>query len=395
MIECVMENRILFVDDEPLMREVYAGLGPTMGAGYEVLTSASAASALNELEKQAVDVVVSDLQMPDMNGADFLANVERKFPDAMRVVISGYTDQLAVARCLMFGHRYYQKPIAVTSLADSLKRVCELKRVIRSEKLQKIIGATTSLPSPPETYLRLTEAIDSPDTSIDDLARIVQVDPGLTAKLLQIVNSPQFGVAYQVSSAAEAMQIVGIEVLRALMLGLHALKFWEKKKCKSLPLPQLWQHLLETAVAAKKLARAEELPGKMAEECFVAGLLHDIGKMVLAAHADQQYGELLKRAAAEKMPATALERDYFGATHADIGAYLLGLWGVPEEIVKAVELHHSLGELPDGGFFPVIAVHAAQHLSDSPARAEGLDRENLERLGYGGRLEGWAGALKE
>lgn len=377
------------------MRELYESLGSLLGDEYSIYTSDGGDSALALLEKTPVDVIVSDLEMPEMNGPDLLTAVERKHPETMRIVISGYTDQLAVAQCLMFGHRYFQKPVQPLALATSLRRVCHLKRVIRGEHLRKIIGGTAILPTPPETYLRLTEAMEQPETSIDDLAGIVQVDPGLTAKLLQVVNSPRFGVSYEVTTASQAMQIVGIEILRALMLGLHAVKFWENKRFKSISLAQVWQHAVDTAVRAKKIAQAEGLDAKKCEECFVAGLLHDIGKMILAGNADADYAAVLERAAKEKIAPVAVEREVFGASHAEIGAYLLGLWGLPESIVAGVELHHSIEKLPPGVFSPALAVHTAQNVVADATRFVDLREETLAQLGCLDHVATWLQALEE
>jgi len=391
----MQQNRILFVDDEPLTWEHYATLSRHVGPGYEVVTVSKGQEAIDLMSKKPVDVVVSDMQMPEMSGPEFLTHVEREHPQTMRIVISAYADQLAIARCLMFGHRYFQKPLDLAELADTLKRVCQLKQAIRNEKVRKIIGATAALPSPPETYLRLTEALDTPATSLEDLAEIISVDPGLTAKMLQIVNSAQFGMARRITTAFEAVQYAGVDVLRALMLGLQALRQFDKKKPKSLPLSELWGHMLDTAVAARTIAEEEKVDFNEAQECFVSGLLHDIGKLILASNADKEYEGVLRTSRNEKIPCYKIEHEVFGATHADVGGYLLGLWGLPEVIVRTVELHHSLDHIREQGFSSLIAVHAAQNIiKTSFKRVGSLDMEFLKRAGVTDRVEKWTKILQ-
>lgn len=388
----MQQNRILFVDDEPLTREHYASLSRHVGPNYEVLTVSSGAEAVDILAKKPVDVVVSDMQMPEMSGPEFLAHVERQHPETMRVVISAYADQLAVARCLMFGHRYFQKPLNMAQFAEALKRVCQLKETIRNEKVAKIIGGMAALPSPPETYLKLTEALDSRNSSLDELGEIIRVDPGMTAKLLQIVNSAQFGLARRITTPFEAVQYAGVDVLRALMLGLQSLRGFESKKPKSVSLSGLWSHMLDTAVGARTLGEEEKLGFEETQECFVAGLLHDVGKLILAGNADKEYEAVLRQARNEKLPVVQVEREAFGATHADIGGYLLGLWGLPEVIVRSVELHHSLDLVQEKTFSPLVALHLAQNIGH-PERPAALDLEFLKRAGLEPRIPEWMRVL--
>ena len=388
-----MPNRVLFVDDEPLFREYYTRLSSKLGDDYEVITAKTGADGLKALEEADFDVVVSDLDMPKMSGAEFLTTVERLHPETMRMVISGHIEQLAVARCLMYGHRYLQKPLS-SNFSETLKRVCRLKQAVRNNKLKKIIGGTSALPTPPETYLRLTEALQSPDASLEDFADIIRADGALTAKLLQIVNSAQFGLPRQITTAFEAIQITGLEVLRALMLSLQTLQKYEGKHLQSLSLPALWKHSLDTAVAVRKLAKCEGLDFGHCEEFFVSGLLHDIGKLILAAHADKQYKIVTQRSAAENIPIHLLEQEVFGATHADVGAYLLGLWGLPESIVSCVQMHHSLVTIEPGEFSVVVAIYAAQCLQRSPNGLQPIDEKFFERIGFRNRVDAWREALE-
>lgn len=388
-----MRSRILFVDDEPLMREFYAMVGSILGSEYEVFTASSGKEGLTFLLNTPVDIVVSDLVMPEMNGHEFMTAVAKEHPESMRIVISAHEDQLTVAQCLMFGHRYFSKPFDLKNLAGVLKRICRLKHQVGSEKLKRVISATGALPTPPRIYLRLTQAVNSPYSSLEQIGDIVQEDPGLTLKLLQISNSAYFGVPRKIVTPMEAVQIVGIEILRALVLCVHAFKFYQDRSFKSVSASELWDHSLRTASAARKLARYEHLPETACEEAFVSGLLHDIGKLVLAANADADYQIVMQRSRTEGTPVDQVEWEIFGATHAQVGAYLLGLWGLPEPIVSNVELHHSLDLSSNSGFTPAAAIHIAQFLERSPHRISQLDTRFLKQIGVENRISEWERVL--
>ena len=388
-----MRSRILFVDDEPLMREFYSMVGAMLGSNYEVFTASSGKEGLEFLRRTPVDIVISDLVMPEMNGQEFMAAVSHDHPESMRIVISAHEDQLTVAQCLMFGHRYFSKPFDLKHLAGVLKRICHLKHQVGSEKLKRVISGLGALPTPPRVYMRLTEALNSPYSSIDEIGAIVQEDPALTLKLLQISNSAYFGVSQKIVTPMEAVQIVGLEILRALVLCIHAFKFYQDKKFRSISITELWDHSLRTATAARKLARHENLPAEQCEETFVSGLLHDIGKLILAANAEKDYRVALELSSRTALPLEQAEAGIFATTHAHVGAYLLALWGVPESVISGVELHHSLDPARIDSFNAAVAVHVAQNLLPGETRRKSLDTELIARLGLSDRLAPWEEAV--
>ena len=376
------------------MREFYGMVGSVLGADYEVFTAASGKEGLAFLGRTPVDIVVSDLVMPEMNGQEFLTAVSRDHPESMRIIISAHEDQLTVAQCLMFGHRYFSKPFDVRNLAAVLRRICHLKHQVGSDKLKRVVSGLGALPTPPKIYLRLSEAVNSPYSSLDEIGAIVQEDPGLTLKLLQISNSAYFAVSRKIITPVDAVQIVGLEILKALVLCIHAFKFYQEKQIKSVSVSALWEHSLRTATAARKLARYEHLSEAACEEAFVSGLLHDIGKLVLAANADDDYQAVMNRSRSEGTPVDQVEWEVFGATHAQIGAYLLGLWGLPEPVVSNVELHHSLDFSANTGFTPAAALHIAQFLERSPDRISQLDTRFLKQIGVDNRVSEWERVLE-
>lgn len=375
------------------MREFYTMVGSLLGPEYEVFTAGSGREGLAFLHDTPVDIVVSDLVMPEMNGQEFMTAVARDHPESMRIVISAHEDQLTVAQCLMFGHRYFSKPFDLKNLAGILKRICHLKHQVGSEKLKRVICGLGALPTPPRIYLRLTQALNSPYSSMEEIGAIVQEDAGLTLKLLQISNSAFFGHRRKVITPMDAVQLVGLEILRALVLCVHAFKFYQDRKFTSISAGDLWDHSLRIATAARKLARYENLAENACEESFVSGLLHDIGKLVLAANADSDYRAVMNRSRAEGTPVDQIEWETFGATHAQVGAYLLGLWGLPEPIVRTVELHHSLDQVSTVGFTPAAALHIAQFLERTPNRVSQLDTRFLRQIGVENRVSEWQRVL--
>jgi len=385
--------RILFVDDDALLLEFYQMLGGYLGEHYEVFCADGGEQALAFLATHSMDMVVSDLMMSDMSGQELMTQLIRSYPEPIRCIVSGYVDQLKIAQSLMFAHRYFQKPLSLKPFCAALRRMCELRRLVSSPRIKQIVCGFSALPTPPETYRRLDEALNAPATSIDNISEIVMEDAALCLKVLRIVNSAEFGVARRIATPAEAVQILGVEILRSLMLGVQAFKFYESAEPKSLSMTQLWNHSLKVAIGARKLARLENLTPEQSEEAFVAGLFHDIGKLVLAANADAEYVSGMKRSHAEGISMIQMEREIFGATHADIGAYLLGLWGMPDSVIEAVELHHSVEAGHEKCFSPLLAVHIAQCFDSETNRISELNDDYLKQIGLDHRIGEWTKAL--
>ena len=384
-----MLKRLLFVDDEPIIREVYASLGDTLGSGHEVHTAESGEEALRLLDEKSFDVVISDLAMPQMDGMTFLGEVVRDYPQSARIVISGFADRLKIAECLTIGHRFFSKPFDFKALAILLRRICQYSHLVSNERVRKMVCGTGALPTPPETYLRLRELLSSAYADIHEITAIVEQDPGLSTKLLHIVNSAHFGARRPVVTPAEAVQLTGVEILKALALGLQTFTFYDHNSFARKAFKDLWAHSLSTAVGARKIALAEGLPAERAEECFFAGLLHDIGKLILAANAEAQYRLAVELSEKASVPLEQAEMGIFASTHAHVGAYLLALWGVPDSVISAVELHHSLDSARIKGLDTALLIHVTQNLEPSGQRKRLLNTALLEQLGLTHRLREW------
>ncbi|MGZ8900575.1 MAG: HDOD domain-containing protein [Limisphaerales bacterium] len=357
-----MQNRVLFVDDDPVLRDLYAGIAPVLQGQYGVFTASSGKEGVQVLQERTFDVVVADLTMPGMDGVQFLGHVVRTQPDAARIIISGYLDRLKIAQCLFVGHRYFNKPCDLKALGALLLSLASFREIVSNQKVRKVIGGLGSLPGPPDTYLRLEEVLNSAYSSLNDVAAVVEQDLRVTAKLLQIVNSAHFGIARQIVSPTEAVQLVGVEVVRGLLLGLQAFSVY--KSAKKAPPNDLWDHSLRIALAARRIAQSQGLTHEQSEKAFLAGLLHDIGKIVLLANVPDEYLDVTTFARTCNIPIHVAEQRKFGATHAQIGAYLLALWGIQEDVVRIVQHHHSMEEFSEDGEFAVLAAVHAAHATD-------------------------------
>ena len=396
-----MKQRVLFVDDEAMLLEMYRLVFEQDQDRWDIQFAPGAKEALEMMEREPFDVIVSDMRMPGMSGADLFQEVMKLYPKTSRLIMSGYADQEQIAQCIGATHQFIAKPFDIKLLKSTIWRVCALDGWMLDEKLRTVVAQLYSVPSLPSLYFRIMDALASPDAGVDTIGAIVAKDPAMTAKILQLVNSAFFGIARKVSNAVEAVQYLGVGRVRSLVLSLHVFTCFDKMKIKDFSIERVWGHSMATGMLAQKIAKMERASREEQDEAYVAGMLHDIGKVMMASSFAEQYANAVAIAADRKIPMIEAEREVFGVTHAEVGAYLLGLWGLPISIVEAVALHHVPGSSPLDSFSPLTAVHAASvfenEISENGTGAPcgKIDDEYLEKLGLADRLDDWRDAARE
>ena len=384
-------RRVLFVDGDEATREIYGQLQTYWGIGQEVHTAADVGRAKALLNQLRFDVVVSELELPDKPGLEFLTDVMEAHPEAARIIISGNADNLRAAEALNIAHRFFSKPFSFEVLGSLLEHLCQYHYLLRNERIRCMIFKTGALPVLPGTWVQLTGLLESADTHISDIAAIVEQDPGLTTRLLHTVNSAYFGIARKVVSCSEAIQIVGLELIRGLMLGMKIFDYYKNSPFVRTVFGRIWDHSLRTATAARRISEVEGQPIELCNVAFTSGLLHDIGKLILAANAEPEYRKAMELSESTETPLHQAEQETFGCTHAELGAYLFTLWGFPDAVVRAVENHHKLEGIE--AFTPALAIHIAQGLQRGNEAEKLLNMELLRGLNLTEKIPVWQEAL--
>jgi HD-like signal output (HDOD) protein len=390
-----MKKRILFVDDEPLVLAGMQRMLRSLREEWEMEFVESGTRALARLSEVSFDVVVTDMQMPGMNGAELLTEVMRLYPKTVRIVLSGHADKDLILKCVTSTHQYLSKPCESASLKATIQRACGLENNLENERLKQLVARMERFPSLPSLYVEMVEKLNDPNTTIEDIGFIVGKDMAMTAQILKLVNSAFFGLSRTVSSPFEAALYLGMDTIESLVLSIHAFSQFDDLKSCGFNLDALMLHSMSTAARAKQIAQLEEASAKVCEECFVAGMLHDTGKLVLAANYPKDYERASQLVGAGGLTSWAAEKEIFGADHASVGGYLLGLWGLPVPVVEAIALHHSPQQSTSPDFSALTAVHVANVLEHERTAADNgvadneLDSKYLATLGLTHRVDAW------
>jgi len=201
------------------------------------------------------------------------------------------------------------------------------------------VRGTPEIQSLPDVFRRINEVIDKPFASADEIAKIVMEDPGLSSRLLRLVNSSIFSFPGEIDTISRAIAIVGTSQIRDLALATCVIEMFEDVSSEFVNMRSYWHHCLATAVCARLLAQYAEVDNF--ERYFVAGLLHDIGSVVIYLRGGRRIKRLVKRCVERRQNLITAERAVFGFDHTDVGRELLRLWGLPDVLQEAVGAHHQ------------------------------------------------------
>jgi HD-like signal output (HDOD) protein len=392
-----VKKTILFVDDnDNVIQGLERQLRPFRGE-WQLLFAQNAEAALMILEKQPIDLIVSDMLMPDMCGEELLLKVKQLYPATIRIIFSGYSDEITLKKALEVAHQYFCKPCNIDTLRESISQIFQIQNTINNPRIIQSIGDPNHLPSLPEIYQDINAAIASETTTIAELAGIFARDMVLSARLLQLVNSPYFGVRQRISSLSEAISMIGINMLNNLVLSIHIKHAFPVNNPKMLIyMEYLWQDAWRVAQLAKLISLAEEQPEDRPDQAYLGGLLHNMGLLVFLSRSGDQLLQFVQEIKKTDIPINTLEKQLFGFTHCEAAAYLLSLWKIPPRIIESVLLHTSPNESDYDGMNALTAVHAATFLLN-PAEAKNCDRmfcikldsDYLQRINKLNRLPDW------
>ena len=390
--------RVMFVDDEAQVLKGITRMLECADVEWDIEIAHSGPEALDSMKVEPVDVLVTDMQMPGMDGAELLDRVSQLYPNTVRIILSGQASKEAVYRAVKPMHQYLAKPCEAGVLRTTVARACALREVLDSTKSHEFLGRISSLPSLPSLYEEAVAELESPDGTVARAGEIIAQDPAMTAKVLQIANSAIFGLRDPVTSPEKGASVIGMSSLKSLVLSLGVFTSFDGAEIPGFSIDEILDHSLRVAKIAQSIATSQGFDKASADEAFTAGLLHDIGKLILAANAPQEFAASLATSLAQGIPLVEAEQQIMGIGHDKVGSYLLTLWGIPQNIVEAVAFHHCPDQCRGERLNVPALVYVANFLAlDEQRKAtkevEQHCRDLLTSAGLVELLDSWRGAI--
>jgi HD-like signal output (HDOD) protein len=373
-------------------------LTQALGAGWEVASVASEEDALEQLEKRSFDALLVDFNLGSPDASDLLNLAFEKHPETTRFLLAYEADLALVAAKVQESPHILPKPIEPVSLRSRIED--GVKDADPEEKGSEPANTPSDPPSIPAIYAEVLKALESPGVTHEQVGKIIARDAALTSEVLSLTQSSYLGLPGKMSGPVEAVESLGLETIKAAVMALQFLAEHSRLKPAYLSLDQLWQHSINVGQIARDLMLFETKDRTLASQALTAGLLHDLGKVVLATNFDDLYGRVHSLARKQPVAIWDIEKEMFGANHGEIGGCLVGMWNMPSAIVEAAALHHEppLGEHEQ--ITPLAAVHIANVLerelwlgAEDTLVAPIINTPFLNELGLLQRLPVWRAAF--
>lgn len=388
-----MKKRILFVDDEAYILSAFKRMFRNMRIEWEMFFANGGTEALKIMSHHKIDIIVTDMLMPGMNGVELLQQVVELYPYTVRIILSGNIDKDMTFSSVNLAHQFINKPVDIENLKSKIELICQLRNLLGNKSMIKVATTIKKLPSLPSIYTMLVNEINSSEPSIKKIASIMSQDLVMTARVLQLVNSAFFGLTHKINNVQQAATLLGLDVLKTLIIYVNIFSSFNTSNCPFFPTEVLWEHSFMVGKMAWGITSKESQDKKQAEEAMIAGILHNIGYLCYL-ELPETCVELINLI--KEKDYTLLEAEYqlMDISHAEIGAYLLGMWGFSDNIIKAVAYHHFPFKSSNNCFEVLTAVHVANALlstqvSSEPALYPLLDLQYLTNLELLENMDKW------
>lgn len=362
------KTNILFVDDEEHVLNSIRRLLARRCKNWHIVQTTDPFEALEILNRQTIDVIVSDIIMPKMQGDELLDKIAHKYPHIIRVVLSAHAESDAVTKALSISHQYISKPFETKSFIQNIQDIIELRNELNHYDLIKKINNIDALPPMPKVYREIMSILNNPEANIHDIAKLISHDLSLSSKILQVINSAYFAMPKQVLNIEDAVTYLGIDIVKSLCITSNLFNSYNDLQKAGLSHRELLNKAIRIGRVAKHIAMKISSDDQIANHAQLAGFLHNLGMVILGSVITDEYLEIINIHKKTQHNLLSLEKEKLGICHNMIGAYLLQLWAVPLEIIHAqIYLYQPLTFLEKATkaeFNALTAIHIAKAVDD-------------------------------
>ena len=367
--------KVMFVDDEVM---ILKGLKRAFFRNkWQIVFADSANKALQILKKEPVDFIISDMRMPIMNGAELLEEVAASYPQIVRIILSGHSDEEAAKRASFVAHQWFSKPCQPEVLEEVLNHIYLIRNSLPDATVQHVVGKIKTLPSPPKVYMRLNASLNDSSIDMQKISNIIADEPSLVAKILQLTNTSFFSNGKQVESLSEAITRLGVDLVCSIVVTAET--YAKIAEIPGYSIEDEQKHCLSTARLAATMVEPD-----LRRETILVGLLHNIGKFILYEVSPDAMASYLKQRVVGS-DNIELEQKLFNADHTQLAGYLLHLWNFSYNLIENIVLHHQPLKLTESTFGSGAAVYVASRL----LRKQTVDNTFIEHFNIADKIEKW------
>ncbi len=370
-----------------------------ISSSWQCVFCADGTAALEQLGREPFAALVADLRMEGLSGVGLLQLAAGDYPRTLRFALGDVGDREAVVNNIGAPHQFITRPWNIQELIAIVERSLALDAWLSSDKLRAFVPQLGRLPGLPSTYFEVLKRAESPNSSIESIGEIIARDPALTARLLQTVNAAAAAMGEKITNPVDAVAVLGLDTVKSLVLCLQVFSPSAPAAETGVSMDDLWRHSFAVAQLCRKIALLHTSDARLASDAFTAGLLHRVGQIVLTTNMARDYAAIVAAARKENEPLHDMEMERLGVSSDQVGAYLLGLWGMPLPLIEAAALYNDPERGKGREFSLLTAVHVADVLTqEEKPLVEGLPapklcRPYLKGLGLPEKTDAWRKAL--
>jgi len=347
---------------------------------------------INEtLSQEEMDIVAIDMTMTECSYMDLLQNIKENYPHLVRILIAEEWSKELVVQTNDLVHLIIEKRFLSETLIDTIIRAQQMRGLLKNDYLTKLINSFDELPIMQNVYIELLHLLKSPNVPLKKISDIISQEFSLTAKILQVSNMSIFTHIGRINNIQQAVVFLGTNVIRAIILYLQVFNFENQNSEELKMIRQLERHCIKVAEFAKKCAVYYQCANDIQDNTFTSSLLHDIGKLIIVTKTDK-WEDIERYALENNKSIVESEKAILGTTHAEIGAYLLNLWGFPQDVVNAIAFHHYPSNSKQNNLSPLTFVHISEsfitgeQLDNEDKILQLLDTDYMEKIGIAGDI---------
>ena len=385
-------SRILVVDSKNTSETVKSLLAQNAGHDWEVDVVTNQKQALQALDTKPYNLLISEIVMPEMDGLDFFKTAKEKHPTIIRIMETANENREFLVKASELAHIVIPSNCEKDSFNEIIKNTMSLQEIIANKDILKKLTSIKSLPSPPEVYNKLVSTLQNEDCSTHQVAEIIKNDIAITAKLLQMINSAFFGMKTHVESPMHAVNLLGIDTVKSIVLTSGIFHTIREKEFAGFSVDEMYRQSMAVGAATRHLANVFGFRTKDIEDALMAGLLHDIGKLLMITNFKKELADAKKIAQTDNILIGDAIRQIIGISDAELGAHLLSLWNLPLSILEAVAYHNQPSKSAYKEVNTLTAVHLAYGITTDKFKnvrnneQSFLDIAYIERLGLQNNL---------
>lgn len=374
----IATKRVLFVEPEEASRKIYSKVLKPEENGWELSFAPTGAEALELIWDNPFDIVICVNKLPDLLGTELLENLRETAPQTIRFLLIDETEKKTFRSLVSSAQQILIKPIELKPFITQINRALALRKLVKDPTILKLVGGEEVLPPLPSVFQELTRKLNDPTTCLNDVAELIAKDIVLSSKILKMANSALFGLREPAKNVTHAVSLLGTSAVSTLVFSEGAYNTFKDNSKNNAYFEELNRHSIECAALASRILTHWRASREMIEKSIFCGVAHDLGKLVLAKYAPDKWARVLEEIRKSNRLDVEVEREIIGISHTELTAYLLAVWGFPNDQIIAMAFHHEPSRIEEKEFGLLCALHIAENLTEKKPLCGHFDDKYLE-----------------